>query len=372
MKKSFFLLLVLLLPEWTFPGFAIAQQNNVPFTSDEWNFGDAEYTIETYKGKESLLLKKGFILLKDLDFLNGTIKVDVNFPEQRAFHDIAFRIQDQSNYESFYIRPHQSGNPDANQYTPVFNGLAGWQLYYGERYAVPINYEFDEWHTLKIVVSGTQAQIYFDDMEKPVLHIEELKRGLQSGSIGLSTNLKSIHFANFSYSLDEPTLLPDEVELPMIEENVVKNWQVSNVFPFASLGETASLDEDLVKQLSWNEYPVESEGFINLAKYSKKTETENTVITALDIYSETDQTKFIYFGFSDVVRVYLNNTAVFEGQNVFTSRDYRYLGTIGLFDGVYLPLKKGKNTLMFAIMENFGGWGLTAKFQNMDGISLTQ
>jgi len=38
-------------------------------------------------------------------------------------------------FEHFYIRPHQSGNPDANQYTPVFNGVSAWQLYHGALYA---------------------------------------------------------------------------------------------------------------------------------------------------------------------------------------------------------------------------------------------
>ena len=30
------------------------------------------------------------------------------------------------------MRPHKSGKPDALQYTPVFNGLSAWQLYYGD------------------------------------------------------------------------------------------------------------------------------------------------------------------------------------------------------------------------------------------------
>ena len=49
----------------------------------------------------------------------------------------------EANYENFYIRPHQSGNPDANQYQPVFNGSASWQLYYGPEYAAPVEYRYD-------------------------------------------------------------------------------------------------------------------------------------------------------------------------------------------------------------------------------------
>ncbi|UZR97031.1 hypothetical protein [Chondrinema litorale] len=367
MKKSFFILLVVLFPVWS-----IAQQTQVPFSSDRWKFEEAEYQLENYKGQESILLKSGGLYLKDFEFLNGTIEVDINFPEHRAFHDVIFRIKDFSNYESFYVRPHQSGNPDANQYTPVFNGLAGWQLYYGDRYATPVNYTFDEWHKIKIVVLGTQTQIYFDDMEKPILHVEELKRGEESGSIGLFTFMGPVHYANFKYSQTTPTLLPDDVEIPILEETVVKNWMVSNVTNKETLGEGTVLHQSLTEKLTWNEYPVESEGILNLAKYTKISEIDNIVLASIDIYSETDQTKKVYFGYSDIAKVFFNGNAIYEGQRIFRSRDYRYLGTIGLFDGLYLPLKKGKNTLTFGILENMGGWGVKAQFENMEGISLTQ
>ena len=45
------------------------------------------------------------------------------------------------------------------------------------------------------------------------------------------------------------------------------------------------------------------------------------------------------------------------------SRDYRFLGTIGYFDAVYLQLKKGRNDLWIAVSENFGGWGIKAKLE---------
>ena len=67
--------LVLLLPEWS-----IAQMQTVKFNDPQWQFVDAEYDITTYKGKESLKLSKGYALLKDLYFKDGTIQVDINFP----------------------------------------------------------------------------------------------------------------------------------------------------------------------------------------------------------------------------------------------------------------------------------------------------
>lgn len=52
------------------------------------------------------------------------------------------------------------------------------------------------------------------------------------------------------------------------------------------------------------------------------------------------------------------------------SRDYRFLGTVGYFDEVYVDLKKGKNELWIAVSETFGGWGVKAQLENMDGLEV--
>ena len=66
------------------------------------------------------------------------------------------------------------------------------------------------------------------------------------------------------------------------------------------------------------------------------------------------------FGFSDRVRVYLNGRLLYAGNDGYTTRDYRFLGSVGLFDTVALPLQKGDNELAFAVSENFGGWAVVA------------
>jgi hypothetical protein len=71
---------------------------------------------------------------------------------------------------------------------------------------------------------------------------------------------------------------------------------------------------------------------------------------------------------SNKVRVFVNNILIYAGNNRFRSRDYRYLGTLGLFDTIYLPLKVGKNEISFAVTESFGGWGVMAQIDNCDDI----
>ena len=50
--------------------------------------------------------------------------------------------------------------------------------------------------------------------------------------------------------------------------------------------------------------------------------------------------------------------------------DFRYLGTIGLFDELYLPLKQGANDLWFAVSESFGGWGILGVIADRQGLTL--
>ena len=72
----------------------------------------------------------------------------------------------------------------------------------------------------------------------------------------------------------------------------------------------------------------------------------NTVFTKITIRSEKDQIKLFEFGYSDRVVAILNGRSIYKGTNKWRSRDYRYLGIIGLFDAIYLDLKKGDNILL--------------------------
>ncbi len=49
---------------------------------------------------------------------------------------------------------------------------------------------------------------------------------------------------------------------------------------------------------------------------------------------------------------------VFFGDSAYRSRDCSFLGILGLFDAVSLPLRKGANEILFIVGEAFGGWGL--------------
>ncbi len=338
----------------------------LPFTSTHWDFGNSDVKPESYMGKESYRLDGAAIGTKNVSLRNGTIELDMNFPYGRFFPSILFRVIDASNGESFYVRPHQSGNPDATQYTPIFNGYAGWQLYHGQGHGEAVALTPDTWHHVKIDILNDQADIYFNDMEKPLIQVTDLKRDIASGEIGLSSGAP-VYFANVKYSKTNPTLTTRTAEPFEAPEGLITEWQISEVVANEDFWEKPTIN---TKGLTWTKQPTEYTGTINLAKFSKSSEGKTTVLAKLDIEAESNMRKQVIFGYSDFVWVFVNGEQIYGGRNDFRSRDYRYLGTIGWFDSVYLPLEEGDNEVVFVVGENFGGWGIRARIEDQSGISI--
>jgi hypothetical protein len=341
-----------------------------PCNTDKWEINARGYVNEFFEGKQALYLSQGFAELKDIEFYTGVLEYDVYVTERRGFAGIKFRIQDKANLEDFYIRPHQSGNPDANQYSPVFNGVSGWQLYYGEGFAAAVVYKMNEWNHVKLVVAETNAEVFINDMENPLLYIPELKRVPKSGGLGFSVGGPSpFHFADLKVTkMTNPTLKSQRKPILPPATGTVSQWQVSNSFPESAVDDHYQLDKKLKSGLNWKTMDVESKGYANLARVGVISSENNTVFAKVIIESEINQIKRMAYGYSDRSRIYLNDKILASGQNNYNSRDYRYLGTMGYFDEVYLELKKGKNELWIAVSESFGGWGIMAKFENLSGI----
>lgn len=346
-------------------------QTPVPFDSSDWIIA-GKVTKDVFLGKDCIRLTEGMICLKDSTFKNGVIEFDMTLSSNRYFPGLGFRVQDKANFESVYLRPHQLGNPDAIQYTPVFNGQAGWQLYYGDGYSNAITYPLNEWVPIKIVVRDSQAEVYIGNVKEPSLVIHQLKRNSRAGQICLDNSSSApTRFANFQYTkTDNPPLAGKFKPKPAPQPGTILNWQVSNTFDEKLLQTDFIVPQALGKQLTWTGLPTETTGILNLAQISKLGERSNAVFVKQTLVSDKAQVKKLQLGFSDRARVYLNGQLLYAGHDEFVSRDYRFLGTIGYFDEVYLNLKKGKNELWMAISENFGGWGLKAMIADQSGLTI--
>jgi hypothetical protein len=372
MKRIPVLLAATILSLLVLPAHAYSQL--VPFDSDRWEIRAQESKVVDYLGRKTLFLKGGSAVVKDSRFTDGVIEFDIAFTPERGFCGVIWRMQDFQNYENFYLRPHQSGNPDANQYQPVFNGVDAWQLYYGDGYGAPVKYDFDQWVHIKLVVSGKNAEVFIRDMNTPALFVNQLKREIKSGRVGLDVgNFAPAYYSNFSFEpMSNPPTLKGKAQPPVQAPNgTVKSWMVSNTFDARSLERKYQLtSDDKSKLTSWDQLECESTGICNLARLHGLQTDRNTVFARITIRSASEQIKPMAFGFSDRVRIYLNDRLLYAGSDSYRSRDYRFLGTVGLFDKLYLPLQKGDNALWMAISEEFGGWGIKAQFEDLEGIEV--
>lgn len=345
---------------------------DLSFESEKWMIDAQGSVIESHHGYQSLYLKGGSVMWLEADLKNFELEFDIFLQERRSFSGVMFRIEDADNYEEIYFRGHLSGKPDAMQYTPVFNGTSAWQLYHSQ--ARPVldgmisweldnthaynnlyRYNFDDWTHAKLIVKGRHAHLFLD--ETLVLNIRDLKRGLTSGGFGFKSGLGGVHFANVSYKETTSNKAEPSQEISIDNMNIVQQWSVSSSF-HDSLVAGIGLSDGHMNSLKWDDSGVEHNGLLNISKLRKRSRKANTVLVNTTIKVDKNEIRRFNFGYSDKVSVFLNGQKIYAGDNGYRSRDYRYLGTIGFFDELYLPLHPGKNTLTLAVSEVFGGWGV--------------
>ncbi len=351
--------------------FSAFSQTNFPIDTATWQINARSYVLENHDGKQSIYLQGGIAELKDFEFLNGTIEYDVYLTERQGFPGVHFRAYSPGNHESFFMRPHLSGKPDANQAVPVINGLTPWQLYFGPSYSFPYEYSYDRWTHVRLVVNGSKAQVFLDYAETPHLSWN-LVHEPQKGKIRFGGGYAAMHYADFTVDKSATELVDFQPIVRKPIEGLVAEWQVSDMFEETLLNDPNKIAA-LVSEREWKgRIQVEEGTAANIAREQVlyNGAPGNTVFAKIVIHSDEDQIKLFEFGYSDRVVAILNNEAIYKGTNKWRSRDYRYLGTVGLFDGVYLDLKKGENILLLAVSEDFGGWLVTGKFDDPSGIRI--
>src|ERR1051325_4662011 len=234
---------------------------DVDFDSPQWQGYDPRGRRGEYLGRKSLYLTSGFAFLKDVVFEDGVIEVDVATTSLTSFVGVVFRGQSADDYEIVYFRPFKSGQPDAVQYTPAFNGSAGWQLYSGEGYTTAVEIPHDSWVHVRIGVSGLALKVYFNDSDKPVLVNDDLKRGYGRGSIGLWGIANGGHFSNFRYETKQPgeRRAPPK---PSFAPGTLTRWELSEAFDVAQRDPEALPDAAALKSMKWQPVAVETPGMV--------------------------------------------------------------------------------------------------------------
>ncbi len=345
------LVLVVVLPARSVPA-----QDVIGFESDQWVKVNAQ--IVDFLDRKCLI---GRAYLKDIEFENGVIEVDVAFPDtdRRSYPGIFFRVQSPTDYEHFYIRPHRAFRyPDALQYAPTINGIGGWQLYSGEGFTSGAELPENEWIHVRLEVMGTQARVFLGDTDTPALAVHDLKHGVSRGTISLDIPSDgSAYVSNFSYRPDDDLVFPAPpvVDIP---PGFITHWELSRAFRMSEVDLDVHPDDQDIGELEWQAVESEPLGLVDVARYHGRLGREpDCVFARTTITSDREQIRQYQFGYSDWIGVFLNGQILLSANSAYRQRDPSFLGIIGMNDAVYLPLKKGDNELLFAVAESFGGWG---------------
>jgi hypothetical protein len=292
----------------------------------------------------------------DVELVDGAIEVDMAVGPERAFPGVFWRGRGAERFESFFVRPHQVGNPDAVQYTPVFNGLSSWQLYHGPGFGAPVEFPIGGWFRIRVAFAGARAEVH---VAGELALVAPLRLPVEGGRVGVAAGSPPVHVASFAYS-EEPGDLRAPEPTPAVE-GIVEAWEVSDPFP------ERELDPD---GRTWTRLEAEPNGLVDLSRAHGIRDGRNTVLARATIRAERARTVPLELGFSDRVLVLLNGRPLFRGADAYRSRDYRFLGSIGWYDTVYLPLEAGDNELVLAVSEDFGGWGVQARLPDRDGLTV--
>ena len=286
--------------------------------------------------------------LVDTELEDGWVEVELRVTAERSFHGVVWRVVDPDNYESFFVRPHQVGNPDAVQYTPVSNGISSWQLYHGEGFWAPVRFPVGDWFRIRVAFAGRRAETFIDGER---ILVSPLKRPPAPGRVGVLVSGPGLEVGELTHGGDV-NVDADPPPAPRSPEGSLCQWEVSDPFPEG---------EPELHAEQWTHIEGGPDGLVDLSRLHGIRAGKNAVLARTTIRSAEAAPRVLEFGFSDRASVWLNGTPLFDGDDTYRSRDYRFLGSIGWYYRLYLPLRAGDNELVFAVAEDFGGWGLQAR-----------
>jgi len=352
------LLTVLLIAAWTAAGQPTPEKAGevIAFLPEHWDLANAQ--VVNHLDRQALM---GTAFLKNVEFEDGVIECDIAMNAGvRSYPGILFRVQSQEEYERLYLRPHRSPlYDDTVQYVAAFHGLDSWQLYNGPGWTARAVIPTERWVHVKIEVLGTQARIYLDNAPQPVLVIGDLKHGKSKGGLALTTMAdKNSYFSNFSFRRDSSLSFPPA---PLVDQppGCILDWEISQPFKKRLLDFDNYPDFKALGLAKWTNAAAQADGVLDISRtYGRLEAGPDAILARSVIRAEKDGPKKFWFGYSDEAGLFLNGRPVFYGNSAYRYRDTSFLGIVGLFDAVSLPLKKGDNELLVILGEYSGGWGM--------------
>lgn len=364
----------------------LAQQ--VALTPENWT-GKAVFE-ET--GVMKIDTNSGLLVLKNYVFKDGVIEYDLKPLLPGFAYSVYFRRKDDKEQEIVYFRSkafeialsaNGKSNPkyanDGIQYAPYLDGVNMWDMY--DEYQASAELKPHVWNRVKLVVSGRRLQVFLNHSQKPVLDIPELEGRTEEGALAFEGHSLISNLAVFPGQTEglPPQALPDITDH---EPKYIRNWKAT--VPESLPPGTEPVSSRLPASPQFTEtLSAERRGMINLTRKfganfginaeGKAVADRKIVWLKTTLVAPEDFKTVLQLGFSDEIWVFLNGRLVLADKNHFwediSMRKYPN-GRISVWNSrAPLQLKAGTNELLIGVANDFYGWGLIAKFENMEGIS---
>jgi len=350
-----------------------AEQITITMTADHWQTKEnAEFLRQLGFYHGLMRLNNGNAVLKGITFSDGTIEFDVN-TIGRGAPGIAFRQQDEANFELLYLRPDPAcpAFHACIQYAPQTHGVLLWDLFPQYQTRAPLRE--NGWNHIKMVVSGHRMNVFVNDTSSPTLEVGRLEGDVMKGGLQLQGPGT---FANMVITPDAiDGLSPEPARDPLSgERGLIRNWSLS---PFSALpnGKDAVYSEMPGNSQEWRTLSTERNGLLNISReYGRPLPEPNRAVAWLKttITSDRKQTKKVDIGWTRELWVFVNGKLVYADKSLFESEEARKApdGRCSLENGAFtLPLEAGDNEIAVAIANNFFGWGLMLRL-HPDGVDL--
>jgi len=354
----------------------------ISMTPDHWTTVAGSVNFVKHVGKPSIELQAGdfrkgiptgLAALKDFQFGNGTIEYEVS-TDAGMGAALMFRAAGKENFEMFYLRPRPNCQeaPDCVQYAPQTHGALLWDVF--PQFQGPAPLHPGQWNHVKLVISGKRVNIYVNGASEPTLKISRLEGDTNQGGLMLSG---PGFFADFTVQPDEVEGLPadPEPDETASDDRYMRHWQLS---AFSKLAENqAPIYADLPDaSAKWVPLEAERGGLIDVSRvYGLPLPRGQRALVWLktNIHSKSEQQKHASFGWLREAFVFVNGQLVYADKNLYQPPAARKApdGRLSLENGsLMLPLKAGDNELAVALVDNFYGWGIKLRLDDVKDVSL--
>ena len=349
----------------------------VGMTPDQWTYKEGAVEFIEHKGTKALKLnaQSGVVILKDINFKDGTIEFDVEINQFMPAPTLYFRRKDANETECVYLRSRYGAKknaPDHVQYASIVKGVNMWDLQH--EFQTSADIRVNEWNHLKLVVSGKQLRVYVNNMQQPALEIPCLEGDSMEGSIALETGQPGT--AIFANLVIKPGLVDDlpaaaTPDITQHEVRYIRHWQVSKPEPLPN-GKELNAAMLPTEAMTWEPMQTERRAILNLTRKFGRSDQRRYVWVKAKIKSEMAQKQLLKMGFSDEMWVFINQKPIHTDKNLYRlgmRKDPD--GRLSIDNCAFvLPLQKGDNELLIGLANDFYGWGIMAQLENVDGIEL--